>query len=678
MNPETPDVADASATTFDAFGFDDRLLAALKDLGFEEPTPIQAAAIPLILTGRDVIGRARTGSGKTAAFGLPLLERVRDTGRGVRALVVAPTRELAIQVTDALRSFAKGQRLESVTVYGGAPYGPQLKALRRGVPIVVGTPGRLIDHMEKGSLDLSEIELVVLDEADEMLRMGFIDDVETLLAATPDTRQVALFSATMPAQIRRIAQKYLTEPHQIEVEEEGHAVDHIDQGYIFVPSRFKPDALTRLLEAAEGATLVFARTRLGCQQIADGLGKRGIDAEPLHGDLNQNARERVIEKLRQERVKVVVATDVAARGIDVQHLSQVINYDLPDGTEVYVHRIGRTGRGAGATGRAISLIEPRERRKLVWLQRDLGGALKEEVVPSDAEIARIQRARLEVELFAAHDEGTDGAKQWLADLVTEERTIEDVAAAALTLRAGIRKIHLGDTSSTALPRWAQHKPKHDRRFDDRSGPGRGRHDRPPRERGPRPNLGEIREIFLPVGRDRGVRAGDIVGAFANELGVPGSSIGKISLFENKSFIGLPKDIAERLLREGDTVQIRGRDVRMSMRSDGPPRRDRGPRHDGPPPRRDGPPPRRDGPPPRHGDRPPRHGDRPPRHGDRPPRHGDRPPQRHGDRPPQRRDDRPPRPQDGGAPPKRRDGPRFGKGPKKRKGMPWKKNPNLED
>jgi ATP-dependent RNA helicase DeaD len=673
MNPETPDVADASATTFDSFGFDDRLLAALKDLGFEEATPIQAAAIPLILTGRDVIGRARTGSGKTAAFGLPLLERVRNTGRGVRALVVAPTRELALQVTEALRSFAKGQRLDCVTVYGGAPYGPQLQALRRGVPIVVGTPGRLIDHMEKGSLDLSEIELVVLDEADEMLRMGFIDDVESLLAATPDTRQVALFSATMPAQIRRIAQKYLTEPHRIEVEEEGHAVDHIDQGYIFVPSRFKPDALTRLLHAAEGATLVFARTRAGCQQIADGLGKRGIDAEPLHGDLNQNMRERVIDKLRQKRVKVVVATDVAARGIDVQHLSQVINYDLPDGTEVYVHRIGRTGRGAGATGRAISLIEPRERRKLVYLQRDLSGALKEEVVPSDADIAKIQRARLEVELFAAHDEGTDGAKQWLADLVTEERTIEDVASAALSLLAGIRKIYLGDTSSDALPRWAQHKPRQDR------------DDRPPRERGPRPNLGEIKEIFLPVGRGAGVRAGDIVGAFANELGVPGSKIGKISLFENKSFIGLPKDIAEGLLREGNTVQIRGRGVTMSLRSDGPPRRDGGPpsRRDGPPPRRDGPPPRRDGPPPRRDGPPPRR-DHAPRQDDRPrqdgPRHGDRPPQRRDDRPPRSRDDRPPRPQDGGGPPKRRDGPRFGKSAKgtKRKGMPWKKNPNLED
>ena len=669
MNPETPDVADASATTFDAFGFDDRLLAALKTLGFEEPTPIQSAAIPLILTGRDVIARARTGSGKTAAFGLPLLERIRDTGKGVRALVVAPTRELAMQVAEALRTFAVGQNLHGVTVYGGAPYGPQLQALRRGVPIVVGTPGRLIDHINKGSLDLSEVELVVLDEADEMLRMGFIDDVETLLAATPDTRQVALFSATMPKEIRRIAQKYLSDPHRIEVEEEGHAVDHIDQGYIFVPSRFKPDALTRLLQAAPGASLVFARTRQGCQEIADGLGKRGIEAEALHGDLNQNMRERVIDKLRADRLQVVIATDVAARGIDVQHLYQVINYDLPDGTDVYVHRIGRTGR-AGARGKAVSLIEPRERRKLTYLQRDLGGALSEEVVPSDAEIARIQRAGLEAELLGALEASTTGARKWLGELVTEERTLEDLAAAALILLASARKIQLGDTDSEELPRWTQIKPRSERTtrtFDDRASGARGRVQEGPREpsRG-RPDLGEIAEIFLPVGRDRGVRAGDIVGAFANELGVPGSSIGKISLHENRSFIGLPKDIAERLLREGSTVQIRGREVQMSLaRADGPMR------DGGAPPRRDGPPPpRRDGPPPRRGDGPPvRRGDGPPvRRGDGPPPRREPKPHRKGERPP-------PRPDEGAAPTKRPGAPRLSKG---RKGMPWKKNPNLED
>ena len=712
MEPENSDVADASAPTFDSFGFDPRVLEALDVLGFKTATPIQAAAIPLLLTGRDVIARARTGSGKTAAFGLPLLERVRDKGKGVRALVMAPTRELAMQVSAAIKTFAVGQNLGGVTVYGGAAYGPQLAALRRGVPIVVGTPGRLIDHLDKGSLDLSDIELVVLDEADEMLRMGFIDDVEKILSATPDTRQVALFSATMPKEIRRIAEKYTVEPHVVEVESEGHSVDHIVQGWIKVPSRFKPDALTRLLRAASGAALVFARTRVGCQEIADGLTKRGITAEPLHGDMNQSARERVVDKLRQEAVDVVIATDVAARGIDVQHLSLVINYDLPEGTEIYVHRIGRTGR-AGQMGRAISLVEPRERRKLQWLQRDLKGALNEETVPTDAEIAAGQRVVLRKAIEEKAEGRTDFALKWIEEMTSgdDALTIEEVAAAAVSLAAADRKIFLGDASDE-LPRWArplaprpsqydgrdQGRPPH-REQREQGRPPQRDHAGPPRrpqpdryspqDRAERPRrqdrpAGDEVEIFLPVGKERGVRAGDLVGALCNELGISGAAIGKISLFDHKSFVGLPRDVVEPLLREGRTIELRGRDVpialahqKMDQRAHSPRPSDRRPDSG-------------------HREQAPRYDDRPrhtaPRPDDRPrntgPRPDDRPrpeprKERRGWDDAPRRDERPLRsdaprndgPRRGEGPPQRHDGARF---TKPRKGMPWKKNSNRDD
>ncbi|HJL49182.1 MAG TPA: DEAD/DEAH box helicase, partial [Polyangiaceae bacterium LLY-WYZ-15_(1-7)] len=363
--PSPSDLPSETAGAFDAFGFDPRIVHALGAIGFDAPTPIQAEAMPPLLEGRDVIGRARTGSGKTAAFGLPLLQRVVATARpdsdGVRALVLTPTRELALQVTKALRSFAEGLPIEMVTVYGGAAYGPQLKALRRGVPIVVGTPGRVLDHVERGTLDLSALELLVLDEADEMLRMGFFEDVERVFERAPDSRQVALFSATMPPPIQAVAENRLPDPIEVQVEDSALSVDHIEQRGILVPERHKLDALERLL-AAEPLTgaIVFCRTRAGCAETADALAKRGLSVDALHGDLNQAARERVLMRFRAGRLQVVVATDVAARGIDVDTVSHVITYDLPPAPEEYVHRIGRTGR-AGRDGVAISLVTPRER-----------------------------------------------------------------------------------------------------------------------------------------------------------------------------------------------------------------------------------------------------------------------------------------------------------------------------
>ena len=390
--------------TFADLGLDERLLDALDKLGFESPTPIQAEAIPPLLAGRDVIGRARTGSGKTAAYGLPLLHRISESTGAVRALVLAPTRELALQVTDAIRDLARRLPVRVVTIYGGAPYEPQLRALARGVPIVVGTPGRVLDHMERGSLDLSSIEMLVLDEADEMLRMGFIDAVETVIAACPDDRQVALLSATMPDDIRRIAAGHLHDPVELALQDDGPRVDHIDQQWIRVPQRGKLDALERLLQTGPpGATLVFARTRKGCAEVADTLTRWGVAADALHGDLTQAARERVVHRLRAGGLRVVIATDVAARGIDVDHIGRVINLDLPDDTETYVHRIGRTAR-AGREGEAITLVTSSQRKRMGDIARTLGIAIRKAQVPTDADIAQHQRRTLRTDPRArAHD-----------------------------------------------------------------------------------------------------------------------------------------------------------------------------------------------------------------------------------------------------------------------------------
>jgi ATP-dependent RNA helicase DeaD len=374
---------------FAAFALDERLRKAIGGLGFEKPTPVQAEAIPPLLEGRDVIGRARTGSGKTAAFGLPLLERVKDGG-GARALILAPTRELAIQVGNALRSFAKNIKgLQIATIYGGAPYPPQLKALRAGATIVVGTPGRVIDHLDRGTLNLSNLEFFVLDEADEMLRMGFIDDVEKLLAATPEERQIALFSATMPERIRGVAKKYLKNPHRVEVEGHGMTVDHISQQWIYVPYRFKMDAIVRLLRGvARGTTLVFARTKAACGDINDRLTREGFNIDALHGDLSQPARDQVMKRMRARRLRIVVATDVAARGLDVEHIEHVINFDIPDDAEIYVHRIGRTGR-AGREGKAITFVTPRERGRL----RDFERRLRAKITHATGDATSQPRAR---------------------------------------------------------------------------------------------------------------------------------------------------------------------------------------------------------------------------------------------------------------------------------------------
>ncbi|MEM9070323.1 MAG: DEAD/DEAH box helicase [Myxococcota bacterium] len=538
------DPSPSSDDGFGRFSIDPRILEAVAKLGFDTPTPIQAEGMPPALEGRDLIGRARTGSGKTAAFGLPLLHRVRDGGSHVRALVLAPTRELAIQVTEALRSYAKRLPVRILSIYGGAAYGPQLAALRKGVPVVVGTPGRVLDHLERGTLDLSKLELLVLDEADEMLRMGFIEDVERVLAASPSERQVVLFSATMPPEIRSVAEAHLNDPLEVQVESSALSVGHIAQQWLPVPQRFKVDALTRVLAAEPAeATLVFARTRAGCAEVADTLAQRGVEVDALHGDLNQAARERVLSRLRSGRLRVVIATDVAARGIDVEHLTHVINFDLPNDAETYVHRIGRTGR-AGRKGVAISFVTPKEQGRIRWLQRTLKVPIDRMVAPSDLAIRDTQKARLAKELVDATEDA--GALALLTELESGH-DIRAIAASAIAKLARARGLKLDGDPNPNPPRWAQSKE-------------RSREPRP--DRRTYPSRDEI-DLFFPIGAARGVRPGDLVGALANEASIEGTSIGRITILPHKSFVRVERQAAEHILAHHADIEVRGRQVRIA-------------------------------------------------------------------------------------------------------------------
>jgi ATP-dependent RNA helicase DeaD len=451
----------SDAKPFTEFDLDERVLSAVAELGFMQATPIQAQAIPPLLLGRDVIGRARTGSGKTAAFGLPLLQRVRDRDAKTRGLVLCPTRELALQVSEAIRSYARhlpGVRV--ATIYGGAPYPPQIKALRSGSPIVVGTPGRLIDHLKRGTLNLDDIEAVVLDEADEMLRMGFLEDVQTILDKTPDTRQVMLFSASMPPAIQHVARDYLNKPITIEVEREALSVDHVEQFGIVVTQRHKIEALRRVLAGiVTGPTLVFARTRLGCAETADALAKLGVAVDALHGNLTQAARERVLARFRARGLDIVIATDVAARGLDVDHISHVINLDLPAEIETYVHRIGRTGR-AGRKGTAISFLTPHERRAFQRLQKTLSADIGEMYVPSDDEIARHKQTMLLDEITRAVGEELADADRWVQQVASQTPLRpREIAAAAIHLLAKERGTTLETLADLAPAGDPPHAPK---------------------------------------------------------------------------------------------------------------------------------------------------------------------------------------------------------------------------
>ncbi len=563
--------------TFAELGVDERVLAAIADVGYESPSPIQAATIPPLLAGRDVVGLAQTGTGKTAAFAIPILMRVDVSARKPRALILAPTRELAIQVAEAFSKYASHiPGLHVLPIYGGQSYGVQLSGLRRGAHVVVGTPGRVIDHLEKGTLDLAELEFLVLDEADEMLKMGFQEDVERILADTPDNKQVALFSATMPSAIRKISKQYMHDPVEITVKSKTTTAANISQRYVQVAHQRKLDALTRIFEVEPfEAMIIFVRTKQATEELAEKLRARGFSAAAINGDIVQAQRERTIGQLKSGAFDILVATDVAARGLDVDRISHVVNYDIPHDTEAYVHRIGRTGR-AGRTGEALLFVAPRERHLLKAIERATRQPLTEMQLPT-VEDVNAQR----VEKFG--DSITESLSS--SNLALFRRLIEDYErehdipladiAAALAVQARDGVSFLMEPEPPPPP-VRERRPRDDeprrerppRKFDDR-----GSSDRRSDESGAgghhRRTGAELATYRISVGKRHHVVPGAIVGAIANEGGLRRSDFGHISIRPDHSLVELPANLPRETLEALRRTRISGVLIQLQLDS-GPP------------------------------------------------------------------------------------------------------------
>ena len=553
----------AAAPGFEELGLGAEVLGALEQLGYEEPTPVQVRTIPLLLEGRDVIGGAATGTGKTAAFALPLVERVDTSVQGVQALILAPTRELAVQVAEATHRYGARRGVRVLAVYGGQAIDRQLRELRRGVQVVVGTPGRILDHIRRRSLDLSTVSYVVLDEADEMLDMGFIEDIEAILEETPRERQTALFSATLPPRIAELADRYMRDPARVTVKQEKLETPLVRQVAYVVPRPYKLEALTRILDLeAPQSAILFCRTRNEVDELTEALGVRGYRPEALHGGLNQVQRDRVMKKFRDGTADLLIATDVAARGLDVEHVSHVINYDIPQTPEVYVHRIGRTGR-AGREGTAITLAQPREQFLLRGIERVVGQPLEWARVPTVADL----RAR-RVELLRAairetlEEEEYELYREAVASLAEQFDPIE-IAAAAAKLAADATRGEEPE-SEVEIPQWEDRGPRRDQA--DSRGP-RGRRDRfdgggregRPAGRGARGGKSMTR-LFIGVGRRRGIRPADIVGAIAGEARIPGESIGAIEIADQFTLVEIEDQYAEQVIRAMSRASLKGRPV----------------------------------------------------------------------------------------------------------------------
>ncbi|MBF4633946.1 DEAD/DEAH box helicase [Agreia pratensis] len=567
--------------TFSDLGLDDAVLKALKDVGYETPSAIQAATIPLLLDGRDVVGLAQTGTGKTAAFALPILSRLDLSQKTPQALVLAPTRELALQVCEAFEKYASHLRgVHVLPVYGGQGYGVQLSALRRGVHIVVGTPGRIMDHLEKGTLDLSQLKYLVLDEADEMLKMGFAEDVETILADTPEEKQVALFSATMPSQIRRISAKYLHDPEEITVKNKTTTSVNTTQRYLIVSYPQKVDALTRILETEnfEGM-IVFTRTKNETETLAEKLRARGYSAAAINGDIVQAQRERTVNQLKSGKLDILVATDVAARGLDVERISHVVNFDIPIDTESYVHRIGRTGR-AGRTGDAISFVTPRERRMLTAIEKATRQPLTEMKLPSVDDVNATRLTRFDDAITAAlsQPEQIQQFRDIVGHYVEHHDVPEaDVAAALAVVAQGDTPLLL-DPEPVRTPRFErdsrdrpERSDRNDRFRDDRPARAeRGTHgdkwERPERgdrpDRAPRSSGGPKTTYRIAVGKRQKVEPRQIVGAIANEGGLNRGDFGAIQIRPDFSLVELPSDLPGDVLDRLQNTRISGKLIEL--------------------------------------------------------------------------------------------------------------------
>ncbi len=574
-----PDRDPDERPSFAALGLDDRILKALRDLGYETPSPIQAATIPALLEGRDVMGLAQTGTGKTAAFALPILERLDRKQKAPQALVLEPTRELALQVAESFESYSTHlPNVRLLPVYGGQGYGVQLSALARGVHVVVGTPGRIMDHLDRGTLDLSELRYLVLDEADEMLNMGFAEDVERILADTPSDKQVALFSATMPRQIRSLSQKYLKDPLETQVASKTSTAANVTHRYLIVSYPQKVDALTRILEVEnfEGM-IVFVRTKNETETLAEKLRARGFSATAINGDIAQAARERTINQLKSAKLDILVATDVAARGLDVDRISHVVNFDIPTDTASYVHRVGRTGR-AGRSGDAISFVTPRERRLLRDIEKATGQKLTQMALPTVEDINATRLTRFDDAITAALEtpEHIDFFRDVVTHYVQEYDVPEvDVAAALAAVMQGDEPMLLEPEPEPTRGRRDDRTGRRDRGDEDARGP-RDRDRRDDRgSRGPRGRRsgGDLVPYRIAVGRRQQVSPRQIVGALANEGGLQRDDFGRIDIRPDHSLVELPADLPQDVWDSLRSTRISGQLIKLELDRGRPWRKD---------------------------------------------------------------------------------------------------------
>ncbi|CAB9492651.1 DEAD/DEAH box helicase [Alteromonas macleodii] len=552
--------------TFKDLNLPEPILQALEKVGYEKPSPIQAESIPLILEGHDLLGQAQTGTGKTAAFALPMLANIDPEQRKPQLLVLAPTRELAIQVAEAFQVYASfSQKIKVLPVYGGQSYDNQIRQLKRGVQVVVGTPGRIIDHIKRKTLDLSELKFLVLDEADEMLRMGFIDDVELILSHAPEERQTALFSATMPGPIKKITQRYLKDPKHVKIASKVSTASTIRQRYCQIAPHHKLEALTRIMEVEVfDGMIIFVRTKTATVELADKLSARGYDVEPLNGDIPQAARERTVEKLKQGKIDILVATDVVARGLDVERVSHVINYDIPYDSESYVHRIGRTGR-AGRQGDAILFISHREKRLLYSIEKTTKQPIEAMPIPSISEINETRLSRFKQSVAEATQDDSIESLMPIVEMIKEENEAspETIMAALLKIAQGDEPLILKESDRPDI----NSKPPRDNR-DRNSRDGRERKPRVPRgNRKPEEGMQRFR---IEVGHVHGAKPGNIVGAIANEANINSKHIGAIEIYDNFSTVDLPDGMPKETRDTLQGTRVAGQRLNIREWSDTPP------------------------------------------------------------------------------------------------------------
>jgi ATP-dependent RNA helicase DeaD len=593
---EVPADSVVGSASFGDLGLSDAVLRALADVGYESPSPIQAQTIPVLLSGKDMLGQAQTGTGKTAAFALPALTKIDLTRHEPQVLVLVPTRELALQVSEAfLRYAAHLKGFHVLPIYGGQSYQPQLNALRRGVHVVVGTPGRVIDHMNRGTLKLTGLTLLVLDEADEMLRMGFVDAVESILEQTPPQRQVALFSATLPAPIRRIAQKHLHSPVEVTIKSKTSTATNIRHRYWVVSGMHKLDALTRILEAETfDGMLVFTRTKHSTVELAEKLEARGFAAAPLNGDIPQPQRERTVARLKAGQIDILVATDVAARGLDVERIGHVVNYDVPYDTESYVHRVGRTGR-AGRKGEAILFIAPRERNMLRAIERATRQVIEPMNLPSVDAVNTLRIAKFKQRISDTIAKGDANVYRPVLEQMEAETGLPliDIAAALASLSQGTTPLLLAGAPKQSAPAHArgellrdeqeriverERPPERERPVERERPAERVRGDdgardaaspsRPPHSKSAAAQMETFR---IEVGSVHGIKPGNIVGAIANEAGIEGVHIGRVDIREDHSYVDLPEGMPKQIFKDLQKVRVAGRELRISRVSEKPPK-----------------------------------------------------------------------------------------------------------